>query len=114
MKKLYTLFILFIFFNTTACSKKNETKLPLSIQSIIDSVENCTCYPRIELFEWNGAYIYWVDSVGSGDYVTFYCDGISSVVLYNVNGEEIIMDQNMREDFALNRKFIKEIWNCRP
>lgn len=90
-----------------ACSKngKEDTKVPASIQQLIDGNTSCVCDPYIKLYTWRGELVYLRYMSGP------LCNGVP--VYYNEEGEEITMEAGYTLDqFLAEGQFVKTVWQC--
>lgn len=104
MKKLYFLIPIFILV-LHACTKEKELDLanvPDLVQQHI--TENCTCDPRIGLFNWGDRVLYVHFYIGPA------CNTVSTY--YNEDGSKLDLSAEDQLDFWEHKELVKMIWVC--
>ncbi len=88
------------------CQKKNVGpygELPESIVRLMDN-KACACDPRIALWKWGEQLLYVHYHAGP------HCNSI--MLFFDLDGNEIQLDQAERNQLMSEREVVKIIWEC--
>lgn len=107
MKNHLVTFLLSAFlFSCTKAEMDDIPALPNTIQEYIQTTENCTCDPYINLYKWNNKYIYVLAFSGP------VCNTVASY--YDEKGQLLADMYTYSFDKFINEsRFVKNIWTCK-
>lgn len=87
-----------------SCSKKEDSDIPVLLQTVIMENADCVCDPFISLYLWHGQKVYVLGYMGPA------CNWFPT--FYDEDGREIAMGMSTTHFFDESH-FIKTVWKCR-